>query len=292
MIVVSFLLVFSVSFHPSPVFAQVHPGLEKFNLSAKNEAEVLFARGRYKESIEKYKEVLKSEVGTSYIFRAMLKAWKAMDDLSGAEKFLNNYQSSTSTHIWYAFGYLNYLKADYPNAEKAFIQAIKMDSQNGLAWNNWGAILSEKKQYKLAVKKVQRAIEVNPRETIFVWNLNAIYKKMGELDRFANEYKKLLQRKSKQRALTYGKVLARVIRQKAFGFYSKGELDNTILGFEEMLKIYQEIDNIKGQVPVFFSLGLLHEEKGNIQKAQEYFTRVLSINPNHIQAKDKIKTSN
>ena len=292
MIVVSFLLFLSISFHPSPVFAQVHPGLEKFNLSAKNEAEVLFARGRYKESIEKYKEVLKSEGGTSYIFRAMLKAWKAMDDLSSAEKFLNNYQTSASTHIWYAFGYLNYLKADYPNAEKAFIQAIKMDSQNGLAWNNWGAILSEKKQYKLAVKKVQRAIEVNPRETIFVWNLNAIYKKMGELDRFANEYKKLLQRKSKQRALTYGKVLARVIRQKAFGFYSKGELDNTILGFEEMLKIYQEIDDIKGQVPVFFSLGLLHEEKGNIKKAQEYFTRVLSINPNHIQAKDKIKTSN
>jgi len=292
MIVVSFLLFFSISLHPSPVFAQVHPGLEKFNLSAKNEAEVLFARGRYKESIEKYKEVLKSEGETSYIFRAMLKAWKAMDDLSSAEKFLNNYQISASTHIWYAFGYLNYLKADYPNAEKAFIQAVKMDSQNGLAWNNWGAILSEKKQYKLAVKKVQRAIEVNPRETIFVWNLHTIYKKMGELDRFTNEYKKLLQRKSKQRALTYGKVLARVIRQKAFGFYSKGELGNTILGFEEILKIYQEIDDIKGQVPVFFSLGLLHEEKGNIKKAQEYFTRVLSINPNHIQAKDKIKTSN
>jgi len=45
-------------------------------------------------------------------------------------------------------------------------------------------------------------------------------------------------------------------------------------------------------VPVYFSLGLLHEEKGNIKKSQEYFTRVLSINPNHIQARDKIKTSN
>jgi len=292
MIIFFFLLFFSISFQPSNIFAQVHPGLENFNFSVKNEAEVLFARGQYKESIEKYKEVLKSEGETSYIFRTMLKAWKAMDDLNSAEKFLNNYQTSTSTHVWYAFGYLNYLKEDYPNAEKSFEQAIKMDSKNGLAWNNWGAILSEKEEYTLAVKKVQRAIDVNPRETIFVRNLNAIYKKMGDLDRFENEYKKLLERKSKQRALTYGKVLARVIRQKAFGFYSKGELDNTILGFEEMLKIYQEIDDIKGQVPVFFSLGLLHEEKGNIKKAQEYFTRVLSINPNHIQAKDKLKTSN
>lgn len=292
MIIFFFLLFFSISFQPSNIFAQVHPGLENFNFSLKNEAEVLFARGQYKESIEKYKEVLKSEGETSYIFRTMLKAWKAMDDLNSAEKFLNNYQTSTSTHVWYAFGYLNYLREDYPNAEKSFEQAIKMDSKNGLAWNNWGAILSEKEEYTLAVKKVQRAIDVNPRETIFVRNLNAIYKKMGDLDRFENEYKKLLERKSKQRALTYGKVLARVIRQKAFGFYSKGELDNTILGFEEMLKIYQEIDDIKGQVPVFFSLGLLHEERGNIKKAQEYFTRVLSINPNHIQAKDKLKTSN
>ena len=292
MIIFFFLLFFSISFQPSNIFAQVHPGLENFNFSLKNEAEVLFARGQYKESIEKYKEVLKSEGETSYIFRTMLKAWKAMDDLNSAEKFLNNYQTSTSTHVWYAFGYLNYLKEDYPNAEKSFEQAIKMDSKNGLAWNNWGAILSEKEEYTLAVKKVQRAIDVNPRETIFVRNLNAIYKKMGDLDRFENEYKKLLERKSKQRALTYGKVLARVIRQKAFGFYSKGELDNTILGFEEMLKIYQEIDDIKGQVPVFFSLGLLHEERGNVKKAQEYFTRVLSINPNHIQAKDKLKTSN
>ena len=292
MIIFFFLLFFSISFQPSNSFAQVHPGLENFNFSIKNEAEVLFARGQYKESIEKYKEVLKSEGETSYIFRTMLKAWKAMDDLNSAEKFLNNYQTSTSTHVWYAFGYLNYLKEDYPNAEKSFEQAIKMDSKNGLAWNNWGAILSEKEEYTLAVKKVQRAIDVNPRETIFVRNLNAIYKKMGDLDRFEKEYKKLLQRKSKQRALTYGKVLARVIRQKAFGFYSKGELDNTIIGFEEMLKIYQEIDDIKGQVPVFFSLGLLHEERGNVKKAQEYFTRVLSINPNHIQAKDKLKTSN
>ncbi len=289
MVVVILLLLLSVSFNPSPVFSQGHPGYEKFNLSAKDEAEVLFARGLYDQSIEKFKEVLKSEEATSYIFRTMLKAWKAKDDLSSAEQFLKNYQKLPSTHSWYALGYLNYLKADYPNAEKAFEQAIQMSAENGLAWNNWGAILSEKKQYALAIEKVQKAIEVNPKEPIFVWNLNKIYKEMGEPDRFANEYKNLLRQKSKRLAWAYGKVLVRVIRQRAFGAYSKGELDNAILGFEEMLKIYQEIDDVKGQVPALFSLGLLHEEKGNAQKAQEYFARVLAINPNHIQARDKVK---
>jgi len=289
MIVVSFLLFLCISFHPSPVLAQAHPGYEKFNLSAKDEAEVLFARGRYKETIEKYKEVLRSEGETSYIFRTMLKAWNAMEDLSGAEQFFNSYQASSSTHVWYAVGYLNYLKKDYSKAEEAFIKATQLSPENGLAWNNWGAILSENKEYKLAVEKVKKAIEVNPKEPIFVWNLNKIYKEMGEPEQFANEYKNLLQQNSKQLAWAYGKVLVRVIRQKAFGSYSKGELDNAIIGFEEMLKIYQEIEDVKGQVPAYFSLGLLHEEKGNAQKAQDYFARVLAINPNHIQAREKIK---
>ena len=87
----------------------------------------------------------------------------------------------------------------------------------------------------------------------------------------------------------YGKTLARVIRQRAFGSYSKGDLDNAILGFENMLEIYEEIGDVNGQVPALFSLGLLNEEKGDVQKAQNYFIQVLAINPNHIQARSKIK---
>ena len=63
MVVISFLLFFGILFSPSPVSAQAHPGYEKFKLSEKDEAQILFARERYKESIEKFKGVLKSEVG-------------------------------------------------------------------------------------------------------------------------------------------------------------------------------------------------------------------------------------
>jgi tetratricopeptide (TPR) repeat protein len=289
MVVISFLLFFGILFSPSPLLAQTHPGYEKFNLSEKDEAQILFARARYKESIEKFKEVLKSEEEASTTFRMMLKAWKAIDGLSDAEQFLQDYLASNkgSTHIWYAFGYLNYLKADYEKAEKNFEEALKMNPGNSLALNNLGAILSEKKQYALAVEKVKKAIQADPKEFMFFSNLQKIYKEMGEPDRFANEYKNLPQKDPQQWG--YGKTLARVIRQRAFGSYSKGDLDNAILGFENMLKIYREIEDVKGQVPALFSLGLLNEEKGNVKKAQKYFTQVLAINPNHIQAKNKIK---
>ncbi len=289
MVVTSFLLVFGFLFSPSPVLAQAHPGYENFKLSEKDEAQILFSRGRYKESIEKFKEVLKSEGKASSTFRMMLKAWKEIEGLNDAEHFLQNYQASNgdSTHIWYAFGYLYYLKEDYEKAERSFEEALKMSPDNGLALNNLGAIFSAKKQYALAIEKVKSAIQTDSKEFMFFSNLQKIYQEMGEPDRFANEYKNLPQNSSEQWG--YGKTLARVIRQRAFGSYSKGDLDNAIVGFEDMLKIYQEIGDVNGQVPALFSLGLLNEEKGNLQKAQNYFAQVLSLNPNHIQARDKIK---
>ncbi len=291
MVVISFLLFFGILFSPSPLSAQAHPSYENFKLSEKDEAQILFARERYKESIEKFKGVLKSEGEASTAFRMMLKAWKAIDGLSDAEQFLQNYQVSNedSTHIWYAFGYLSYLNADFGEAEKSFVKALKMNPENGLAWYNLGAIFSEKRQYALAIEKVKRAIQTDPKELMFFSNLQKIYQEMGEPDRFTNEYKNLQKQNPDQWG--YGKTLVRVIRQRAFGSYSKGDLDNAILGFEDILKIYEEIGDVNGQVPALFSLGLLNEEKGNVQKSQKYFAQVLAINPNHIQARDKIKTS-
>jgi tetratricopeptide (TPR) repeat protein len=289
MVVIFALLFFGHLFNPFPLLAQTHPGYENFKLSEKDEAQILFARQRYKESIDKFKEVLKLEGGISSDFRMMLKAWKALEGLSDAEQFLQNYQASKgdSTHVWYAFGYLNYLKADYEEAEKNFKKSLKIKPTNGLALNNLGAIFSEKKQYVLAIERVKSAIQADPKEFMFFSNLYKIYQEMGKPDRFANEYKNTQQQNPEKWG--YGKTLARVIRQRAFGSYSKGDLDNAILGFEEMLKIYQEIGDVNGQVPALFSLGLLNEEKGDVQKAQNYFIQVLAINPNHIQAGSKIK---
>jgi tetratricopeptide (TPR) repeat protein len=289
MVVIFALLFFGHLFNSFPVLAQSHPGYENFKLSEKDEAQILFARQRYKESIEKFKEVLKLEGETSSGYRMMLKAWKAVDGLRDAEHFLQNYQASNgdSTHIWYAFGYLYYLKTDYEEAEKNFEKALKINPANGLALNNLGAIFSEKKQYVLAIERVKSAIQTDPRESMFFSNLYKIYQEMGKPDLFANEYKNTQQQNPEKWG--YGKTLARVIRQRAFGSYSKGDLNNAILGFEDMLKIYQEIGDVNGQVPALFSLGLLNEEKGDAQKAQNYFTQVLSINPDHIQARSKIK---
>jgi tetratricopeptide (TPR) repeat protein len=266
--------------------AQLHPDPDDFQLHAK--ADVYFAQGKFKEALKIYKSVLEDETEPGYIFRNMVKAWDAMGALDQAENFLNGYRQSheTSSAVWYALGYLQYIKGKDSKAAELFKRAIELDPQNGLAWNNWAASLVNGKHFQEALEKVRTAIRSNPKELMFFFNLKKIFEQMGEEQRFEEEYENSL--KEGIKPWGYGKVLARSLRQKAFGDYDKGDLDGAIASFEKMLKIYQQIDDVNGEVPALFSLGILYEESGNVQKGQEFFKRVLSINPNHIQAREKI----
>jgi tetratricopeptide (TPR) repeat protein len=284
-----FVLVFILlMLTPLNILAQPHHDSGGFQFSAKAKADIYFAQGKFKEALESYKLVLEDETERIYIFRNMLKAWDAMGALDQAEKFLNEYRQSDekSSAILYALGYLQYIKNEDLKAAELFKQATELDPQNGLAWNNWAASLANGKHFQEAVEKVRIAIRSNPKELMFFFNLKKIFEKMGEEQRFEEEYESSL--KEGIKPWGYGKVLARSLRQKAFSNYDKGDLVGAIASIEKMLKIYQQIDDVNGEVPALFSLGILYEESGNVQKGQEFFKRVLSINPNHIQAREKI----
>ena len=272
--------------------AQSHPVEGGFQLSGKEKADFYFSRGKFKEAIEIYKSVLEGETSPGYIFRNMVKAWSAMRAFDEAENFLNEYRLSheKSSAVWYALGYLHYTKGEDQKAEKLFKHATELDPKNGLAWNNWAASLVNGKRFQEALEKSRTAIRVNPKELMFFVNLKKVFEGMGEGERFELEYKSALDEGVV--AWGYGKVIARSIRQNSFRDYDKGNLAGAIAGFEKILNIYRQIDDINGQVPALFSLGLLQEESGNIQKSQEFFKQVLSINPDHIQAREKVKSKN
>jgi tetratricopeptide (TPR) repeat protein len=272
--------------------AQSHQDSGGFQFPAKAKADFYFAQGKFKEALELYKSVLEGETERGYIFRNMVKAWEAMEALDQAEIFLNGYLKSDekSSAIWYALGYLQYIKNEDSKAIELFKQATELNPQNGLAWNNWAASLNNGKHFQEALEKVRIAIRSNPKELMFFFNLKKIFEQMGEEQRFEEEYERSLTKGIKPWG--YGKVLARSLRQKAFSKYDNGDLPGAISNFKKMLKIYQQIDDVNGEIPALFSLGILYEESGNVQKGQEFFRRILSINPNHIQAREKIEPEN
>jgi tetratricopeptide (TPR) repeat protein len=270
--------------------AQPRPSLGNgsFPLSEKAKAYLYLSQGKYKEAIETYKLILQDETKPSYVLRNMLKAWNGMERLDEAERFLNEYRKShkKSSAVWYALGHLRYKQGENQKAEELFQLATELDPKNSLAWNNWAASLASRKRFQEALEKVRTAIDINPKELMFFLNLKKIFEQMGKGERFAEEYEYHL--KDVRDSWGYGKVLSRSIRQNAFRAYDKGDLAGTIAGFEKILKIYRQINDVNGQVPALFSLGLLYEETGNAQKSQKFFKEVLLINPDHIQAREKV----
>ena len=70
--------------------------------------------------------------------------------------------------------------------------------------------------------------------------------------------------------------------------YDDGHLDDAIAKFMEIETVYKRIKHQLGLVPIYFSLGLLNEEKDDLSKAKKYFEKVLALNPMHIQAKERL----
>jgi len=291
--IICFLLVFLMFGLPS-IHAQPHPDMDGFQLPPQARGDLYLSQGKFRKSLEIYKSILKDGADSGPIFRNMVKAWNAIGALDEAKKYLSEYRQSheNSSTVWYALGYLHYLKDEDLVAEELFKRATELDSNNGLAWNNWAASLAKGKHFQEAVKKVRTAMLTNPKELMFFFNLKKIYEAMGEGQRFEAEYNDSVKEGTKLLAWGYGKTLARSLRQKSFREYAKGNKMGAIAGFENILNIYRQINDVKGQVPVLFSLGLLHEESGNVQKGQDFFRQVLSINPDHIQAQGKVPPIN
>ena len=64
-------------------------------------------------------------------------------------------------------------------------------------------------------------------------------------------------------------------------------IDRVGYGFS---RVYKNIKHQSGLIPIYFSLGLLHEENGDLQNAKKYFNQVLTLNSFHMQAKKRLKS--
>ena len=217
--IICFLLVFLMFGLPS-IHAQPHPDMAGFQLPPKARGDLYLSQGRFRKSLEIYKSILKDGADSGPIFRNMVKAWNAMGALDEAKKYLSEYRQSheNSSTVWYALGYLHYLKDEDLLAEELFKRATELDSDNGLAWNNWAASLAKGKNFQEAVKKVRTAMLTNPKELMFFLNLKKIYEAMGEGQRFEAEYNDSVKEGTEPLAWGYGKTLARSLRQKSLPF--------------------------------------------------------------------------
>jgi len=266
-----------------------HPSA--LHLSAGQKAEFLLARKQYDEALAAYQSLLKENSEDSGLFRGIVKAYEGAGQLKEAENYVKDYLSghSGSSAAHYGLGYIYYLKGDDAGAQTRFEEAVRLRAGNALAWNNWGASLSRTKSYTYAVEKVKEAIRLDSANPMYYNNLKLIYQDMGSTGLFFADYKRYVKDGPRLVAQGYGRNIAKTLRQESFKHYSQGNLDKAIQKFEEIVVIFEETGYRGGLVPIYFGLAVLHEERGDKKMAQKYFKEVLAINPNHLQARKKVK---
>ena len=283
------IIILSLSF-PLPACSHPQSHFNSSLLSPMQRADSLLMQSLDEEALLLYQSLIIKDGTSGYAFRGLVRAYRGMGRLSDARSWLENYLvgNPDSSPALYASGYFFYLKEDMKRAEELFNKALELDANNALALNNLGAVLLSKKSYAQAVNLVHKAIRINPKEPMFFSNLEKIYKRMGAPDLIITDYNFYLKEGGADLIRGYGLAVARIMRQSSFRLYNEGHLDQAILKWLGIERIYKEIDHKAGLVPVYFSLGLLHEEKDDRKNAQKYFNRVLMLSPLHIQARERL----
>ncbi len=264
-----------------------HPGMQ---LSPAQEAELLLARKQYPEALAAYQALIQAGNANSAVFRGLIRSYRGAGREGEVVPFIETYlaENPASSAAQYALGYHHYLEGDDALAQNHLERATRGDPGDALAWNNLGASLARTKSYTYAIKSVKEAIRLEPKKPMFYNNLGEIYREKGSYGLFFAEFREHVKEGRSLLARGYGRSIGRTLRQEGFRLYAAGKLDEAIDRFAQMADVFQEIEYRQGLVPAYFSLGLLHEEKGETEKAQSYFRDVLKINPNHIQAREKV----
>jgi tetratricopeptide (TPR) repeat protein len=277
---------------PAPIWAQSPQHSQSFKISELQKGEFLLLSKKPGEALKVFKGLWQKEPKNSFAVRGIVRSYHALDKKQEAVSLLSSYsekqpQSSSSA---YGLGYALYLQGKYEESMEALNKAISLDPGNALALNNLSAVLVEFKEYESAIKRVKEAIKITPKQEMFYRNLQMVYSRAGQPDQFEKEYRQLLADKNLVNAKGYGLILAQKLRQKSFKLYAEGKVDESIEAIIGMLDFYREINHKPGIVAGLFSLAVLYEEQGKAKLSLEKYREVLKINPQHIQALERMKS--
>jgi len=276
----------------SPTWGQPPQHLQSFTINPLEKGDFFLFSKKPQDALKVFQDLWQSEPQNNYAVRGIVRSHQALGTLPEGVSSLNGYlekhpQSSSAS---YGLGYIFYLQGKFKESEKVLNEALGFDPKNTLVLNTLAAVLAELKDYANALKKVKEAISIDPDELIFYRNLQMIYASSGTPEKFEDDYRHMLAEGFPKRAKAYGLILAQQLRQKSFKLYVDGKIDEAIKAMKEMLILYRDVNHKSGIVAGLFSLAVLYEEQGKVDLALEKYREILKINPQHIQAREKLRT--
>ncbi len=264
---------------------------QEFALPPMQMGETLLKMGQYDGANAIYSKLFETGAENPYIVRGLVKSHAGLKTLNTAVTTLESYlkKNPDSSAALYGLGLASYMNKEVEKAEEYLNKAIEQDSRNSPAYNTIAVLFFDKKEYSKALVQLQKAIKMNPGDLLIYRNLWRTYQALGQSETFLKEFEQAKAENSQANILGYGRAYAAHLRQEGFKAYEAGQIDKTINQMTRMLEVYREIGHVSGEVSSLFSLALLEEEKGKKEAAIGHYRALLKINPDHIQAREKIQ---
>jgi tetratricopeptide (TPR) repeat protein len=251
--------------------------------STSNDPKMWYYRGAIYLAIYRDKEI-----GSKYPDAVSVSATSFINCLKTDKgKDVINYTDSCNRYLWTAgFGLYNkgfdaYKSGDLATATKFFNQVLDVipyDKENNLKRNNITVDVVNKMHYLVAKKSndvekqklyLQKLIDAK-------FNEPAIYASMGRL---------YLEQKDTARALTYiesGKKIFEdylpLMEMESNIYIAQGRIDELIT------KLDKDIEVIPDNEMLYYRRGLLHQNKGNADKAEVDYKKAIELKPDFLDA--------
>ncbi|MFC1851791.1 tetratricopeptide repeat protein [candidate division CSSED10-310 bacterium] len=164
----------------------------------------------------------------------------------------------------------------YDEAEKLYKKSIEIDSNNGLAYNNYGVLLQIQKKYDDALKNFQKALELFPEtkeKVIATNNIGLNFDLQGEYDTAIKYY---------LQALELNPSYYEGCHNLGSVYLAQNDLDNAIKTLSKAIKLIETGDIVNKAAAIQNSsqfLALAYFRKGELEITEKIIAGLIHLNP-------------
>ncbi len=212
----------------------------------------------------------KGETGAA---EAVFQGVKERRKAEGAEAFKE--AAAATRHI----GALAFLH-DTDKALAAYREAVDLDPDNAVGWNQLGHLLRRTGDLDDAEQAYRRVLAlgntVDDQELVAVatGNLGNLYSTRGDLDEAEEMYEKSL---ALYEALGHKEGMASQYGNLGILYQTRGDLDRAEEMYEKSLALDEALGRKEGMATQYGNLGILYSVRGDLGRAEEMYKNSLAI---------------
>lgn len=169
----------------------------------------------------------------------------------------------------------NHQAGRFAEAEVGYQRLVEVCPDHADAWHLWGVLAAQQKQFKSAVERIQRALDLRPHEPLFLGNLGNAFLDEGQLGRAITCYQEALQLRPDEAEIR--KRLARACELQldlGIGYQRAGQLADAEACYQDVLRGQPE------RADAWHLMAVIASERGQYDTAIERMGRAIELAPN------------